>query len=44
MGNPGDPGHGGVGHFLYIIEGVTKVEPLAMIAYGLGVILLIREL
>ena len=32
------------GHFLQIKEGVIQGDPLAMIAYGIGVLLLIREL
>ena len=32
------------GHFLHSKEGVTQGEPLAMIAYGIGVFPLIREL
>ena len=34
----------GSGHFLHIKEGVTQGDPLAMIAYGIGVPPLIREL
>ena len=34
----------GSGHFLYIKEGVTQGDPLAIIAYGIGVLPLIREL
>ena len=32
------------GHFLHIKEVVTQGEPLAMIAYGIGVLPLIRDL
>ena len=32
------------GHFLHSKEGVTKGESLTMIAYGIGVLLLIRDL
>ena len=35
---------GGSGHSLYSKEGVTQGYPLAMIAYGIGVLPLIREL
>ena len=35
---------GGSGHFLHIKEGVNQGEHLAMIAYGIGVLPLIREL
>ena len=38
-----DTGNGS-GHFLHSKEGVTQGEPLAMIAYGIGVPPLIREL
>ena len=34
----------GSGHFFHNKEGVTQGEPLAMIAYGIGVLPLIREL
>ena len=34
----------GSGHFLHIKEGVTKGYPLSMIAYGIGVLTLIRDL
>ena len=34
----------GSGHFLHRKEGVTQGDPLAMIAYVIGVLLLIREL
>ena len=34
----------GIGHFLYIKEGVTQVYPLEMGAYGLGILPLIRKL
>ena len=34
----------GSGHFLHRKEGVTHGDPLAMIAYGIGVLPLIREL
>ena len=33
----------GSGHFLYSKEGVTKGDPLTMIAYGIWVLHLIRE-
>ena len=33
----------GSGHFLHSKEGVTKGDPLAMIAYGIGVLPLIQE-
>ena len=34
----------GSGHFLYSKEGVTQGDPLTIIAYGIGVLPLIREL
>ena len=34
----------GMGHFLYSKEGATLVDPLAMMAYGLGVLSLNQEL
>ena len=34
----------GSGHFLHIKEGLTQGDPIAMIAYGIGVLPLIREL
>ena len=34
----------GMGHFLHIKERVTQGDPLAMIAYGLGILSLIRDL
>ena len=34
----------GSGHFLHIKEGVTQEDPLAMIAYGIGFLPLIREI
>ena len=38
-----DTGHRS-GHFFHSKEGVTQEEPLAMIAYDIGVLPLIREL
>ena len=35
---------GGTGHFLYIKEGVTQGHPLAVMAYGMGILPLIQEL
>ena len=34
----------GSGHFLHIKDGVTQGDALVMIAYGIGVLPLIREL
>ena len=34
----------GSGHFFHNKEGVTQRDPLAVITYGIGVLLLIREL
>ena len=34
----------GSGHFLHSKEGVTQGDPLAMIEYGIGVILIIMDL
>ena len=34
----------GSGHFLHSKEDVTQGDPFAMIAYGIGVLLLVREL
>ena len=34
----------GIGNFLHIKEGVTQWDPLEIIAYGLGIIPLIRDL
>ena len=34
----------GTGHFLYRNEGMTQVDPLEMVAYGMGILPLIRYL
>ena len=34
----------GAVHFLFIKEGGSQGDPLVMVAYGLGILLLIREL
>ena len=34
----------GSGHLLHSMEGVTQGDPLSMIAYGIGVLSLIRDL
>ena len=45
MGHTGGSGHGdGSGHFLHRNEGVIQGDPLDMIAYGIGVLPLNREI